>query len=138
MNKSGFVFFFCYSNMCYDLKGNLDLSWILLLYLMGGPANQCWFHLLAHFTVNIHKDNFIEIKAKGQAQPNSASTFIHPSLTRKWLDIYITRLICDFGVLGFGWREKLKIDTKLEIFITYLDLEKKSLDFGVDVFSVKI
>ena len=116
--------------MCYDLKGNLDLSWILLLYLMGGPANQCWFHLLAHFTVNIHKDNFIEIKAKGQAQPNSASTFIHPSLTRKWLDIYITRLICDFGVLGFGWREKLKIDTKLEIFITYLDLEKKSLDFG--------
>lgn len=41
--------FFCYSNMCYHLKGNLDLSGIFLLNLMGGPVNQCGFHLSAQF-----------------------------------------------------------------------------------------
>lgn len=74
------LYFFSATATCYDLKGNLDLSEMFLLNLMGGPVNQCGFHLLAHFTVNIHKNNFIEITAKGQARPNSAATFAHPSL----------------------------------------------------------
>lgn len=134
MHKSEFVFFFCYSNMCYDLKGNLDLSEMFLLNLMGGPVNQCGFHLLGHFTVNIHKNNFIEITAKGQARPNSAATFAHPSLKMGWYLHHRAHLW--FWGLRFWVERKTRKEHQVRNICHLLGHKKKKiLDSGVEMFS---
>lgn len=88
------VHFFLLQQRVVWFKGQSWLVWDFHFVSTGRPVEWCGFHLLARFTVNIHEESWLLKITPLTSRPSVTwqwSTFAHPSLVRKCVDIYSGR-----------------------------------------------